>query len=120
MNALARLVRGAACAAAAISLAAGCASDGVAEIGYDGAHPMIRIEGDGRLTFMDEPVTPKEAVKRLEAHGIPKSATIHILVDEDFADRRATWVFQHNYLGRAGYRRTILVHARRSEAEAKR
>ena len=108
-----------AAAFAAILAAAGCASDDITEIGYDGAHPMIKIDYDGRLTFMDEPITPKEAAKRLEAHGIPKDATIHILVDDRFDDARATWVFQHNYLGKAGYRRTILVHQRRMGLESK-
>jgi hypothetical protein len=97
----------------------GCRSDDVGEISYDGAHPMIKIDHDGRLSFMGKPVTPAEAVERLEAHGIPKDATIHVLVDDRFDDARATWVFQHNYLGRAGYRRSILVHARRSDASAK-
>jgi hypothetical protein len=118
MKTVPALLRAAALAAALCT--AGCASDDISEIGYDGAHPMLKIDYDGRLTFMDEPVTPKEAVKRLEAHGIPKDATIHILVDERFGDARATWVFQHNYLGKAGYRRTILVHARKFDAEAKR
>ena len=106
-------------ALAAAILSAGCKSNDVGEISYDGAHPMIKIDYDGRLSFMGKPVTPAEAVERLEAHGIPKDATIHVLVDDRFDDARATWVFQHNYLGRAGYRRSILVHARRSDASAK-
>ena len=51
-----------------------------------------------------------------ELTRIPKDAVIHILVDRDFNNTRALWVFQHNYLNRAGYSRSILVHERTTEA----
>lgn len=92
---------------------AGCATPPALE--YDGSHPLLAITRQG-IRFGDEYVTPAQAVERLESRGIPKDATIHILLEDGYDDRRAPWVFQHNYLGRAGYRRTILVRPRRSEA----
>lgn len=95
----------------------GCASSRAErELVYDGAHPLIRFTNQGMM-FRDRYVTPEEAVRLLEKHKVPKDATIHMLVDEDFAHPRATWVFQHNHLGRAGYRKAIVVHARRAESK---
>lgn len=82
---------------------------------YDAAHPLIRFSNKGIL-FGNRFVTPRQAVELLEKYEIPKDKTLHILIDEDYTDRRAPWVFQHNYLGHAGYRRTILVHARKAES----
>lgn len=93
----------------------GCAAPPPLE--YDGAHPLLAITSRG-IRFGDEYVTPAQAVDRLESHGIPKDATIHIQLEDGYDDRRAPWVFQHNYLGKAGYRRTILVRPRRSDARA--
>lgn len=80
-------------------------------LAYDGAHPLIRFSNTG-IRFKDEYVTPSRAIELLEENQIPHDATIHILVDDDYTDRRATWVFQHNYLARAGYSRSVLVSKR--------
>ena len=93
----------------------GCATTETS-LEYDGAHPLIRFSNNG-IRFRDEFVTPKQAVERLEANHIPHEATIHILVDDDYTDRRATWVFQHNYLARAGYNRSVLVTKRVATSE---
>lgn len=97
----------------ACAMIAGCQSTQTEVLEYDAAHPLLRFSNRGML-FRDRYVTPKEAVQLLEKYEIPKDKTLHILVDADYTDRRAPWVFQHNYLGRAGYRRTILVHARKA------
>lgn len=83
---------------------------------YDGAHPLIRFSQKGIL-FRDSFVTPAQAIELLEENHIPHDATIHILVDDDYTDRRATWVFQHNYLARAGYNRSVLVTKRVATSE---
>ena len=72
------------------------------------AHPLIRVTTSG-LRFQDRPVTPAEAVKLLEKNGVPKDQTLHVLVDPDFDDQQALWVFQHNYLHRAGYAKALLM-----------
>lgn len=84
---------------------------------YDGAHPLIRFSNTG-IRFKDEYVTPSRAVELLEENRIPHDVTIHILVDDDYTDRRATWVFQHNYLARAGYSRSVLVTKRTATSSA--
>lgn len=86
-------------------------------IEYNGAHPLIRFSTNG-IRFRDEFVTPARAIELLEENHIPHEATIHILVDDDYTDRRATWVFQHNYLARAGYNRSVLVSKRVATSEA--
>jgi branched-subunit amino acid transport protein AzlD len=87
------------------------------ELVYDAAHPLIHFTNKG-MKFRDRYVTPEEAVRLLKKHKVPKDATIHMLVDEDFSSPRATWVFQHNYLGKAGYRKAIVVHARHASSSA--
>lgn len=99
----------------ACMLGTGCQTTPPEVLTYDAAHPLIRFSNKGML-FGERYVTPREAVELLEKYEIPKDKTLHILVDEDYTDRRAPWVFQHNYLGHAGYRRTILVHARKAES----
>ena len=86
------------------------------DVTYDGAHPLIHFSSTG-IRFMDEYVTPERAVELLEENKIPHEATIHILVDDDYTDRRATWVFQHNYLARAGYNHSLLVSKRVAKSE---
>lgn len=107
-----RRARFAALALAALAFA-GCASAPDGTVRYSGAHPLIRFTKTG-LRFDGRPVTPKEAVEMLEERQIPKDATIHLLVDEDYTNDRAMWVFQHNYLGKAGYRKTVQVHERKA------
>jgi hypothetical protein len=86
------------------------------DLAYDGAHPLIRFSNNGML-FSDELVTPARAVELLEENHIPHDATIHLLVDDDYTDRRSTWVFQHNYLARAGYNRSVLVTKRKATSK---
>lgn len=83
---------------------------------YDRAHPLIRFSKLG-LQFRGEFVSAKKAVELLEKHRVPKDSVIYILVDPDYdyVNDRTMWVFQHNCLGKAGYRRTMLVHERRAE-----
>lgn len=96
---------------------AGCAGAPTGTLRYSEEHPLIRFTTTG-LRFDGKPVTPAEAVRMLEERRIPKDATLHLLVEPDYKDDRAMWVFQHNYLGRAGYRRTILVKERRSDSDS--
>lgn len=93
----------------------GCATTRSLE--FDGAHPCVAITSNG-VKFGNRLVMPQDVPELLESHHVPKDATIHILVEDDYTDRRAPWVFQHNILGRAGYRRTILVSKRRAESMA--
>ena len=95
-------------------VACGCMTQATA-ISYDADNPLIRFTNNG-LMFRNAYVTPETAVKLMEKHRIPKDATIHLLVDRDYTNTRATWVFQRNFLARAGYTKSILVHERRAEA----
>ena len=92
----------------------GCATSTVA-YEQDISHPLLHVTRNG-MKFMDEYVTPEEAVGRLEKGKVPKDVTIYVQVDEDFDDQRALWVFKNNYLSRAGYTRSAWVHRRRAES----
>ncbi len=94
----------------------GCATPS-REIRFDAAKPCVAITPNG-IKFGERLVLPQEVPELLESHGVPKDATIHILLDDNYVDRRAPWVFQHNILGKAGYRRSILVSKRRAESRA--
>lgn len=85
------------------------------DIEYGAARPLIRITTHG-MKFRDRYVTPEEAVHLLEKNRIPHDRTIHILVDDDYRDTRAPWVFQRNFLARAGYTRSILVSSKKADA----
>ena len=76
------------------------------------AHPPVRVTRNG-IMFHDTYVVPDDVPRLLEKHGYDKSKTIHILVDDDYDDNRALWVFKHNYIDRAGYAKSVWVHARR-------
>ena len=82
------------------------------ELLYDDDHPLIRVTNDG-VMFKEKFVTPQEVPALLKKNRIPKDATIHILVDEDFHDQKALWVFRQNYINRAGYTRAVWVNERR-------
>jgi hypothetical protein len=84
-------------------------------ISFSYRNPLIRFTKNG-LMFRDEYVTPKKAIELMEKHRIPKNATIHLLVDEDYGDERAMWVFQRNYLARAGYTKSVLIRNKEPEA----
>lgn len=107
----------AAALAAAALVFAGCRGAPTGTLRYGDERPLIRFTTTG-LRFDGKPVTPAEAVRLLEERQIPKDATLHLLVDPDYKDDRAMWVFQHNYLGKAGYRRTVQVHERRSDSDS--
>ncbi len=83
-------------------------------ITFNYRNPLIRFTNNG-LMFREEYVTPKRAMELMEKYRIPKNATIHLLVDDDYVDNRATWVFQRNYLARAGYTKSVLIRNQKPE-----
>ena len=83
-------------------------------ISFSYRNPLIRFTNNG-LMFRDKYVTPKKAMELMEKHRIPKNVTIHLLVDEDYRDERAMWVFQRNYLARAGYTKSVLIRNTKPE-----
>jgi branched-subunit amino acid transport protein AzlD len=96
-------------------LSSGCVSVPSDRLESSVAHPIVRVTSMG-IRFKDRPVTPEEAVKLLEKNGVPKDRTLHVLVDDDFDNQRVLWVFKHNYLDRAGYTKSVWIHARRGES----
>lgn len=85
-------------------------------ISFSYRNPLIRFTNNG-LMFRNEYVTPKKAMELMEKHRIPKNVTIHLLVDEDYRDERAMWVFQRNYLARAGYTKSVLIRNTKPEVK---
>jgi hypothetical protein len=77
-------------------------------ISFSYRDPLLRFTNNG-LMFRDKYVTPKQAMELMEKHRIPKNVTIHLLVDDDYRDERAMWVFQRNYLARTGYTKSVLI-----------
>ena len=63
--------------------------------------------------FHGKYVVPDEVPRLLEKHGYSKDKAIHILVDDDYDDQRALWVFKHNYIDHAGYTKSMFVHSRK-------
>ena len=93
----------------ALAIVGGCATE--RQVKFDASHPLIRVTRNG-IRFQDRFVRPDEVPGLLEKNRIPKKSTIHVLVDDDFNDQQALWTFQHNFLNRAGYTRTMIVHER--------
>ncbi|MGN0855567.1 MAG: branched-chain amino acid transporter permease [Kiritimatiellia bacterium] len=87
----------------------GCVSVPVETIRSTKTHPLIRITSSGIL-YRGQPVLPEEVGRRLDKDKVSKTEALHVLVDPDFTDQQALWVFRHNYLDRAGYTRSVMMN----------
>ncbi len=85
---------------------------------FDSGDPAIALTRLG-VKFGDQFIDGEDAPKYLEAYGVPKDETIYILVEEGLRQNRLVWVFQHNILGKAGYRRSMIVSERKVEYSTK-
>ncbi len=116
MNRLLPTPHGSLLTAIAFAIAlAGCATTVERDYVQDRNHPLIRVTREG-LKFQERPVTPEEVIDCLEALDFPKTDTLYVQVDPDYTNQRALYVFQHNYLIRAGYSRAIMIHPTRAES----
>ncbi len=93
----------------------GCVSTPLPELHYENGKPCVELTTKG-VKIGNHYVLPKAVAPILERHGIPRDETIHILVDQDFPDPRTPYIFQYTVLGRAGYKRSILISKRIAEA----
>ncbi len=106
------LLRAAAALAAAALAAAGCASRPPVDVSPKGSAVRMTVRGplvDGRR------VDVRDVPGILEDSDVPFSRTIHIRVDKDVRDLRQARALM-NHLARAGYRSSVLVTERHSEA----
>ena len=87
----------------------GCASVPVETVRSTVAHPLIHVTRNGIL-YRERPVKPDDVAKCLEKDKVSKTEALHVLVDPDFNDQHAIWIFKHNYLDRAGYTRSIMMN----------
>lgn len=98
---------------------AGCSTVSTETFKQDRYNPLVSVSEDG-IKFQGRPALPEEAVKRLQELNIPLTDTVYILVEKGYdstpSGRRALWVFQHNYLNRAGYSHVVMIHPLRSES----
>lgn len=98
--------------AAAMLAAAGCASRPPVDVSPKGSAVRMTVRGplvDGRR------VDVRDVPEILEDSDVPFSRTIHIRVDKDVRDLRQARALM-NHLARAGYRSSVLVTERHSEA----
>lgn len=107
-NPLASILAGTVLYMALVGLA-GCASVPVETVRSTVAHPLVHVTRRG-IAYRGAPVKPEDVPKLLEKDKVSKTEALHVLVDPDFDDRQALWVFKHNYLDRAGYTRAILMN----------
>ena len=91
----------------------GCAS--VPVVTLDADRPSIQMASDGCLYCGDERIRVDELTDILEANDIPKTRTVHILIEPDVKDLTGA-KFVMAYLARAGYRRPVLVTQRHGES----
>ena len=89
----------------------GCVSVPSDRLESSAAHPFLRVTQRG-IKFRDEYVTPAMVPRLLEKNDVPRDRTLHVLVDGDFDDQQALWVFKHNYLDKAGYTKSVMIHER--------
>lgn len=87
----------------------GCASVPIETVRSTKMNPLVHITRGGIL-YRGKPVLPEEVAERLEKDKVSKTEALHVLVDPDFTDQQALWVFRHNYLDRAGYTRSIMMN----------
>lgn len=93
-------------------LSCGCASQRM--ITLDAEHPSIRVATNA-IYFGDEQVPIVKVAEILEDCDIPKTRTIHILLDDDVKDLTVA-KYLMAYLAHAGWTRPVLVTRRHSEA----
>lgn len=92
----------------------GCATK--RNISFDASNPAFRVSTQGIL-FGDRYIKPTDAPKILKDYHIPKTRTIHILLDPDVKNLQEAR-FMMGMLGKAGYTRPVLVTARHAESMA--
>jgi len=90
----------------------GCASQRV--LSLDMEDPSIHVTTDGVL-MADKRVTVSEVVEILDDNDIPKTRTIHILLEPDVKDLRLAQALMA-YLAKKGYKRPVLVTQRHAES----
>lgn len=95
----------------------GCTSVPVNTIHSSVAHPLIHITNNG-VRYRDKTVMPDDIHKLLEKDHVSKAETLHVLVDPDFTDSRALWVFKNNQLNRYGYSKSIYMYGERQGISA--
>lgn len=111
-NPLASIVAGTALYMALVGCC-GCAS-GRSSIELDAQHPAVRMTTAG-VRFGDSLVRLHEVPSILDDFDVPRSRTIHILLDDDVRDLRPARLLMA-CLAKAGYTRSVLVTKRHSEA----
>ena len=94
-----------------------CMSSGISEIELDADNPSIRYSTQGFL-IGEKFVNPNKIPGLLEDFEIPKSRTIHILVDEDAERDLAKARAFMKLLAHNGYRRSVLVTKQRSVGDS--
>lgn len=80
----------------------------------DSLNPSVRVAHDG-IWLAERHVEPVEVPEMLEDNDIPKSRTIHILLDSDVKDMREAR-FLMACLAKHGYTRPVLVTKRHGES----
>lgn len=99
-------------AAAAAVVLSGCATRRT--ITLDSQNPSVRVSTQGVL-FGDRYVEPAEVPEILADYDIPRTRTIHILLDSDVKNLSLARYLM-GCLGKAGYTRPVLVTKRHAES----
>jgi len=92
----------------------GCASRGTLQL--DAQHPAVSVTTVG-IKFGEELVKPEEAPEILEDYDVPKSRTIHILLEPEVKDLKPARYLMA-CLARAGYECPVLVTKQHGESYA--
>ena len=93
-------------------LSCGCSTTRVTEL--DAENPAFRLTNEG-LFCEERRVMVDEAIEILEDNEIPKTRTIHILLDPEVKDLQGA-KFLMAYLAKHGYTRPVLVTKRHGES----
>ena len=80
----------------------------------DATNPELRLTSDG-VWMGEERVDPRDLIDTLEDADIPKTRTIHILIEQDMRDLRAAQALMA-LLAKGGYTRPVLVTKRHAES----
>lgn len=94
----------------------GCATQHTVQR-LDATNPELRLATDG-IYFGDTKVDANDLIGLLEKEGVTKDRAIHILLDRDMRDLRASRALMA-FLARGGYTRSVLVTGRHGEGETK-
>ena len=94
----------------------GCVSDLPSSIKIDAEHPSVTVSEAG-VSFAGRLVAPQQVPAILRKYEVPRTRTVHVLVEQSALANLADAKMVLNYMRLAGYTRGVLVTERHADSD---